>query len=887
MPELAKGFDHAQVDPKWYAFWEEIGAFRADPSSDRPRFSMVLPPPNVTGSLHIGHALNHTLPDIIVRWKRMQGFDVLWLPGTDHAGIATQNVVEKQLAQEGRTRHDLGREAFEARVWDWVRQSKQTITGQMRKLGESVDWSRERFTLDEQLSRAVRREFVTLYRDGLVYRDRYIVNWCPRCRTALSDLEVVHRETAGRLYYLRYLRVDGRGAVTVATTRPETMLGDTAVAVNPDDERYRHLVGVRLRLPVIGRELPVIADAFVDPAFGTGAVKVTPAHDPNDFAMGNRHSLPAVAVIDEDGRMTAQAGPYAGQDRFKARAALVADLERDGLIEKVEEHRHAVGHCERCGTVVEPLVSLQWWVKIAPLAAEAIRAVEEGRIRFVPENWTRTYYEWMTNIHDWCISRQLWWGHRIPAWYCDACGGMIVAEETPAACACGGALRQETDVLDTWFSSGLWPFSTLGWPDATEDLARYYPTSLLITGFDIIFFWVARMIMLGLRFAGDVPFRDVYITALVRDERGQKMSKSKGNVVDPLKIIDDIGADALRFTLASMASPGMDIALSEGRLTGYRQFINKIWNASRFLLMNLGGQTGRPAVPSFDSLALIHRWVLHRVSQVARDVGRALTDYRFDVAASLVYQFFWHEYADWYIEMVKPHLQADEPERGQAVAVLLEVHDRLLRLLHPFIPFVTEEIWQTMPGRAADGLARDGVHRSIALAAFPAYEPAWIDEEAAAAMALLQEVTTAIRTARAERGVPPSRRLTVLIEGADAGQARLLSEGGEYIRRLAGLERLEFAASVPRSPDTVRQVVRQLQIHIPLAGIVDREAEQQRIRKELARLEKQLAGIDARLANADFRERADPDVVQEAERQRGDLGLQHQKLERILAELVG
>ena len=511
MLEMAKGFDHREVDPKWYAYWERIGAFRADPSSGRPRFSMVIPPPNVTGSLHIGHALNHTLPDVIVRWKRMQGVDVLWLPGTDHAGIATQNVVEKQLAAEGTTRHDLGREAFEARVWTWVEQSHDVITGQMRKLGSSVDWSRERFTLDENLSRAVRHVFVSLHREGLIYRDKYIVNWCPRCRTALSDLEVDHHDTSGKLYHVLYPSLDGEGGVIVATTRPETMLGDTGVAVHPDDERYRALVGSRVRLPVVGRELPIVADEFVDPAFGTGAVKVTPAHDPNDFALGSRHDLPQVIVIGEDGRMTGAAGPFAGQDRFEARAALLAQLEREGVLVKVEDHRHAVGHCQRCSTVVEPLVSTQWFVKIKPLAEPAIAAVREGRIRFVPENWARTYFEWMENIHDWCISRQLWWGHRIPAWYCDACSATVVSEETPTACACGGALRQDTDVLDTWFSSGLWPFSTMGWPEPTRDLERYYPTTLLITAFDIIFFWVARMIMLGVKFAGDVPFREVYI----------------------------------------------------------------------------------------------------------------------------------------------------------------------------------------------------------------------------------------------------------------------------------------------------------------------------------------------------------------------------------------
>ncbi|MDP7473206.1 MAG: valine--tRNA ligase, partial [Vicinamibacterales bacterium] len=587
--ELSKTFEHREVDPKWYAFWESIGAFRADPGSGRPPFSMVLPPPNVTGWLHIGHALNQTLPDIVARWRRMRGDDVLWLPGTDHAGIATQNVVERHLADEGKTRHDLGRDAFEARVWDWARKSKGTIIGQMRTLGSSVDWSRERFTLDEDLSRAVRKVFVTLYDEGLIYRGKYIVNWCPRCRTALSDLEVVHKETNGSLYYVRYPYAEGEGDgyVMVATTRPETMLGDTAVAVHPDDERYRAAVGRRLRLPILGRELPIIADAFVEPEFGTGAVKVTPAHDPNDFAMGERHDLPQESVIDEDGRMTEVAGPFAGLDRRKARAAVVEQLERDGALDHTEDHRHAVGHCQRCGTVVEPLVSTQWFVRIGPLAEPAIDAVRTGRITFVPENWEKTYFEWMTNIHDWCISRQLWWGHRIPAWYCDACDRTIVAEETPARCACGGALRQDTDVLDTWFSSGLWPFSTMGWPEPTADLERYYPTSVMITGLDIIFFWVARMIMLGLKFGQEVPFRKVYITSLVRDAHGKKMSKSKGNVVNPLELMDEIGADALRFTLTALASPGMDISLSEGRLRGYRQFVNKIWNASRFVLLQI------------------------------------------------------------------------------------------------------------------------------------------------------------------------------------------------------------------------------------------------------------------------------------------------------------
>ena len=888
MPDLTKVFDHATVDPKWYAFWEELGAFRADPSSGRPPFSMVLPPPNVTGWLHIGHALNQTVPDVVARWKRMQGYDVLWLPGTDHAGIATQNVVEKQLAAEGKTRHDLGREAFEARVWEWVKKSHGTITSQMRQLGSSVDWSRERFTLDESLSRAVRRVFVTLHQEGLIYRGTYLVSWCPRCRTALSDLEVVHKDTRGKLYQIRYPYTDGQGAVVVATTRPETMLGDTAVAVHPDDERYDDVVGRSVRLPVVGRELPFVRDDCVDPEFGTGAVKVTPAHDPNDFAMGQRHDLPQVSVIDEDGKMTAEAGAYAGQDRFAARRALVEQLEAEGLLVSVEDHVHAVGHCQRCGTVVEPLLSTQWFVKIKPLAERAIEVVDTGQTEFVPTNWTKTYNDWMTNIHDWCISRQLWWGHRIPAWYCDACGELIVAEDTPSACACGGTLRQDTDVLDTWFSSGLWPFSTLGWPTDTPDLARYYPTTLLITAHDIIFFWVARMMMLGVKFAGDVPFKQVYITSLVRDAHGQKMSKSKGNVVDPLELIGEIGADAFRFTLAALASPGMDISLSEGRLRGYRQFINKIWNASRFVLMNLPQDLEtRPELPDRDRLDVIHRWMLHRTNELSADVQAAFENFRFDVAADRLYHVFWHEYADWYIELVKSHLQADGPKRDHAVAVLLEVHDRILRLLHPFIPFVTEEIWQALPQRPEDGRVEGRDEQTITLAAFPTASSDWRDDEAASVITQLQEVVTAVRTIRSEWGVPPARKIRAVIEAAPPSDQDVLRAQAANVEALAGLEGLEFADSVPRDPDTVRRVVRTFQVHVPLAGIVDRQQETERVRRNLAKLVKQRAALKSRLANSAFVERADPAVVEEARSQELAVGQHQEKLEQILQELGG
>ena len=888
MRELTKVFEHSRVDPKWYAYWEKVAAFRADPSSDRPPFSMVLPPPNVTGWLHIGHALNQTLPDVVARWKRMLGYDVLWLPGTDHAGIATQNVVEKQLAAEGQSRHDIGREAFEARIWDWVRKSHGTITSQMKQLGSSVDWSRERFTLDESLSRAVRRVFVSLHKEGLIYRGTYLVSWCPRCRTALSDLEVVHRDTKGKLYEFQYPYVDGDGALTVATTRPETMLGDTAVAVHPEDERYRTLVGSKVRLPLIGRNLPVISDEFVDPTFGTGVVKVTPAHDPNDFEIGQRHELVQISVIGEDGRMTAEAGPFQGQDRLEARKNVLEALDKKGLVVGVKEHVHAVGHCQRCGTVVEPLLSKQWFVKIKPLAERAIEVVEEGRTTFVPENWTNTYNEWMTNIHDWCISRQLWWGHRIPAWYCDACDVVIVEEEVPSKCACGGQLRQDTDVLDTWFSSGLWPLSTMGWPEQTPDLARYYPTSLLITAHDIIFFWVARMMMLGFKFSDDVPFRKIYITSLVRDSHGQKMSKSKGNVVDPLELIGEIGADAFRFTLAALASPGMDISLSEGRLRGYRQFVNKIWNASRFVLMNLPStMERRPDVPPVEELDLIHRWILHRISQLSGEINTALEEFRFDVAADMLYHFFWHEYADWYIEFVKPQLQGEGIKRDSAVAVLLEVHDRILRMLHPFMPFVTEEVWQALPQRPEDGLVANGDGQTITLAKFPTVEVAWQDEQVVSAMALLQEVITTIRTVRSEWGVPPAREVKALVNGAESLTQDLLERHGSHVRRLAGLRSLQFADSIERSPDTVRRVVRNFEIHIPLAGVIDRSQEAERIRKSLAKLVQQRGALQTRLANRAFLERADPIVVREAKSQELDIAQRQEKLEQILRELSG
>jgi valyl-tRNA synthetase len=878
--QIDKVYEPRRFEPHWAQRWIDAGVFRPADDPSAPVFCLVIPPPNVTGSLHIGHMLEHTEIDVTIRWHRMRGDNTLWLPGTDHAGIATQNVVEKQLAQEGKTRHDLGRDAFEARVWEWVRQSHGTITGQMRKLGESVDWTRERFTLDEQLSRAVRRVFVSLFHEGLIYRGTYIVNWCPRCRTALSDLEVVHKDTTGKLWYVRYPGAHGGDSVTVATTRPETMLGDTAIAVNPNDERYLDRIGQTVRLPIIGRDLTIIADEFVDPAFGTGAVKVTPAHDPNDFQMGKRHNLPEVAVIDEDGKITAAGGAYAGLDRFKARARIVEQLEREGLLEKVSDHQHAVGTCQRCSTIVEPLVSTQWFVKVAPLAKEAIRVVEEGQVRFLPENWTKTYYEWMYNIHDWCISRQLWWGHRIPAWYCEACGKMVVAEQTPERCECGGALAQDKDVLDTWFSSQLWPFSTMGWPDKTEDFLHYYPTDLMLTAFDIIFFWIARMIMAGVKFTGAIPFRDVYITGLVRDERGQKMSKSKGNVVDPLEVMDEIGADALRFTLTAMAAPGMDIPLSEGRMTGYRQFINKIWNASRFALMNLGEDERRAEVPEAKSLNLVHRWILHRLNVVTGEVKEAFTTYRFDVAADRLYHFFWHEYADWYIEMVKQHLQAEGSEREVARAVLVEVHDRVLRLLHPIIPFVTEELWQHLPRRAEDG-------RTITRAAYPEPRADWVDESVVGEIELLQAIVTTIRTARAERTVKPSERISATIEGAGADQVRILSEQKGYVLALAGLTSLTFggaAAAQADGAEIVTRVCNDLRVHIQMPQ-ADRGAELEKLRKKLADTEREAASIDAKLANESFVSRAPAKLVDDTRTRRQALDVQLRQIQHTLREM--
>ena len=875
MSALPDRYDPTAVEARWYRVWEEAGYFGADPASPRPPFCIVIPPPNVTGSLHMGHALNNTLQDVLVRMKRMDGFNALWVPGTDHAGIATQVVVERQLAAEGKRKEDLGREAFVARVWQWKEESGGAIIHQLKRLGASCDWSRERFTMDPGLSRAVRETFVRLWEEGLIYRDDYIVNWCPRCQTVLSDLEVEREERDAEFVYIRY------GPLTLGTVRPETKLGDTALAVHPRDRRYARWVGQELEVPSVEGtvRLRVVADEAVDPDFGTGVVKVTPGHDPTDFEIGRRHQLPVRTVIGFDGRMTAEAGPYAGLDRFECRRRIVEDLRRLGLIERIEPYRHAVGVCYRCKTVVEPLVSKQWYVNVKPLAEEAVRAVRQGRIRIVPRGWTKTYFHWMENIRPWCISRQLWWGHRIPAWYCDQDGGVYVSRQDLTQCPrCGGPVRQDSDVLDTWFSSGLWPFSTLGWPEDTPDLKTFYPTSVLVTAFDILFFWVARMAMLGLHLAGDVPFRDVYIHALIRDAEGQKMSKSRGNVIDPLVMMDRYGTDALRFTLVALAAQGRDIRLAEERIEGSRNFANKLWNAARLVLANLDGY--QPGARRRPSPALVDRWITSRLAATVQAVRRHLRAYRFNDAASAIYQFLWHEFCDWYLEAAKVTLyRAEDPAaRDRTRHTLVTVLETTLRLLHPFMPFITEELWQRLP-RPAGGPA------SIMVAPYPRATRRARDEDAERRMAVVMEIVTAVRTIRGEMRIAPATTLPVTVRPAPE-HAELLAETASLVEFLAR-SRLTVAPHATRPPGSALAVVGPSEVYVELAGVVDVAAEQARIEKELARVAESVRHLEARLNRPEFLTRAPAEVVAkerarlEAERQR------HDKLAASLTWLAG
>ncbi|MBC8283002.1 MAG: valine--tRNA ligase [Nitrospinae bacterium] len=872
MIQLDKQYEPGEVEKRWGRFWEEKNFFHADETRESPAFSIVIPPPNITGRLHIGHAFNNTLQDILTRWKRMQGYNALWQPGTDHAGIATQNVVERQLHEEGSNRQELGREAFVERIWKWKNESGGTINGQLQKLGCSLDWERDRFTMDEGLSKAVREVFVTLYEEGLIYKGDYIINWCPRCHTALSDLEVEHQETQGHLYHLKYPFKEGDGSLIIATTRPETMLGDTAVAVNPDDERYQKFKGKSLVLPVLNREIPLIEDSYVDTSFGTGALKVTPAHDPNDFELGKRHQLETINVMNPDGSMNSLAGSaYEGLDRFECRKKLVGDLKDSGVLVKIEDLNHSVGHCYRCRTVVEPYLSKQWFVKAKPLAEPAMKAVRDGSIKIVPKFWENTYFEWMENIRDWCISRQIWWGHQIPAWNCQACGEVVVARETPGSCsACSSKdLVQETDVLDTWFSSALWPFSTLGWPEKTETLQRFYPTSVLCTGFDILFFWVARMIMMGLKFMGEVPFRDVYIHALIRDAEGQKMSKTKGNVIDPLEVMEQYGTDALRFTLAAFAAQGRDIKLAEDRIEGYRNFCNKLWNASRFVFMNLEDYKGTCELDEKANLSTADRWILSRLNRATKEVNEALEAFRFNDAALTVYKFIWNEYCDWYIELTKSKLFNPGPEKVAAQNVLIHVLDSALKLLHPFMPFITEEIWQKLP--------QD--EESIMVSSFPEFRESHTDEAIEKKMAVVMEVITGVRNIRGEMNLNPGLKLNVLVKTQNAEIQKTLQDQGSYIRELARVEQLETGPNIEKPKVSASSVLGEMDLIIPLEGMMDFQEERNRVEKELKKIEKDLIFLDKKLSNPNFVKKAPAEVLEKDEQRKTTLSEKQTKLE--------
>ncbi len=861
--ELPKRYDPQSFETSWYERWESSGAFTPEVPSDKPPFCIVIPPPNVTGNLHIGHALQFTLQDLVIRWRRMQGYNVLWLPGTDHAGIATQVMVERQLAKEGISRHEIGREAFLERVWQWKEEHGGTITRQARALGSSCDWTRERFTLDPGLSKAVRRAFVTLHREGLVYRDKRLINWCIRCHTALSDLEVVHQDSQGKLWDFAYPLEEG-GQIVVSTTRPETMLGDTAIAVHPEDERYRHLVGKRVRHPFIDRTFPIIADAeLVDPEFGTGAVKVTPAHDPNDFATGLRHGLEFINILDTEGRINANGGPFAGLDRFEARKKVLEALAERGLLRGEREHSMSIGRCQRCETIVEPYLSEQWFVNTRPLAEKALQVVRDGEVRLVPDFWVATYNHWLENIQDWCISRQLWWGHRIPAFTCPE-GHVTVSEEDLTACPeCGAPVEQDPDVLDTWFSSALWPFSTLGWPEDTEDLRTFYPTSLLITGFDILFFWVARMIMMGCHFMGDVPFRVVHLTGLVRDAQGQKMSKTKGNTIDPLEMVRQYGADAVRFTLAALASPGRDLPLDVRRMEGYRAFATKVWNAARFVQMNLEGDELPLDELDPTSLGPAERWILSRLSRAAEDINRAWEEFRFDEGCNRLYHFIWHTYCDWYLELAKGVISRREV-RSVLRGVLLEA----LKLLHPVMPYITEEI--------AAHLGHEGM---LIVAPYPARRPEWEDAGLEGDFEALQELVTGLRSYRAMVGLPQRHPVSVTILEAPPRRTAFLVEHLEQLRRLASVESIGEGQAPAHS---VHEYLGGMEVALAFPEESFGAEEVAKLEKEVAKLRKTQAGIRARLANPSFVERAPAEVVDGARAQLEEVTTRLQRLERTL-----
>jgi len=895
---MDKAYTPGQIEAEWYDRWEAAGAFA--PGGEGQPYAISLPPPNVTGVLHMGHALDHTLQDVPMRFQRMRGRRALWLPGTDHAGIATQNVVERTLREAGASREDMGREAFVTRVWEWVEEYGSAITRQIRRLGDSVDWSRERFTLDEGLSTAVAEVFIRLYEKGLIYRGHYLVNWCPRCHTALSNEEVNHLETAGHLWHIRYPGADGSEGIVVATTRPETMLGDTAVAVHPDDERYRDLIGSHVLLPLLERELPVIADEAVDREFGTGAVKVTPAHDPNDWEMARRHDLEIVEAIDTAARITAEGGPYEGLDRFEAREQIVADLEAGGLLLAVEDHTHAVGHCQRCRTALEPALSDQWFVKMKPLAEAALEALDRGEPDIRPARWKKVYRQWLENIHDWCISRQLWWGHQIPVWHCraDGCGAMVASRTEPEGpCeTCGErAWEQDPDVLDTWFSSWLWPFSTLGWPEETADLATFYPTTLLVSGYDILFFWDTRMVMAGLEFTGRVPFETLYIHGMIQDELGRPMSKSLGNGIDPIEMIDRYGADAVRYSLCSLTSEGQDIKLAESKFEMGRNFANKLWNASRFVLMNLEGHE-----PADGPVALepADRWILSRLAAHIESLTARLENLKYADAARELYVFVWNEFCDWYLELVKERLA--EPDSAGAAgvrALLTALLDAILRLLHPYMPFITSEIHARLVETVAGGLVavrsvgtEAGIERIpgpefLMTASWPEAPPGAADPGTESEMELIQAIVTAVRAIRGEMNIPPGTRGRLSVTGESEDRLAVIDRREAEIVALAGLEAVTTAPQMDKPPASASSVVEDLALYLPLEGLIDLEVERERLSKEAERLEGALAAATGKLANNDFLTRAPAEVVEREREKEESLREALARVGALLADL--
>lgn len=886
MKDLPTAYNPKETEEKIYKFWEDNSFFKANVNNPGDPFSIVIPPPNVTGVLHMGHALDGSLQDVLTRYHRMLGDNTLWLPGTDHAGIATQNVVEKKLREEGLTRHDLGRDKFLRVVWDWANDHKSKILGQFKRLGASFDLSRERFTLDEGCSEAVKEVFVTLYNKGLIYKGSYIVNWCPRCRSAISDIETDYVTEKGHLWEISYPFKDKFGAIVIATTRPETMFGDVAIAVNPNDFKYKDMIGQTVIMPLTGKEIPIIADEAVQMDFGTGALKITPAHDPNDYEIGKRHGLKPVWIMDIDGKlMDDPAVPYElrGYDRFEARKKTVEMLDKQSRLVRITDHEHNVGHCQRCGETVEPYLSEQWFVKMEPLVKRPIEAIKTGELTFTPERWTKIYLDWMENIRDWCISRQLWWGHQIPAYYCDDCGEMIVATKAPEKCPkCSGSkITQETDVLDTWFSSALWPFSTMGWPNTeSPDFKKYYPTSTLVTGFDIIFFWVSRMVVMGYQFTDKSPFKDVYIHGLIRDEHGQKMSKSKGNTIDPVEIIDKYGCDALRYTLLSLVTyGGQDIKVSDERFEFGRNFANKIWNASRFVLMNLEGSDDKPI--DFDSLTVADKWILHRLNETVKEVNKNLSSYRFGESAQELYEFFWNTYCDWYVELAKSQLQNTE-KKLNTQRVLRYVLERTLRLLHPMMPHITEEIWQLIPGESY----KDDC-KTIMMSKFPQNNDSFEDKDAENSMDLIIESIRNIRNVRQSLNIPVSSRININIYSETDPEKNIFDQAKPYISMLARVEGYKTSVGIPAEvpPQSATAVVGSSRVIIPLAGLIDIDKEVQRQKKKLETLQKEKQGLDGRMSNTKFVENAPKEVIEQTNRRIAEIKQQVQAIEELLKSL--